>query len=195
MMTTAQRIKQLMYPMITAISRWTGKNGKVALAPKGKVPSQPFFIFTGYTNQGKPIEMASLQGRYLLIANTASDCGYTAQYAELQQLQDRFAHQLTVLAFPSNDFAGQEPGTDDEIEQFCAINFGVKFPIMMKSSVKGSDKNEIFTWLTNPAANGWNKQEPRWNFCKYLVGKEGQLIGYFESGVSPLDSRITDRIQ
>ena len=148
-----------------------------------------------YSNNGASIQFENYKGKYLLIANTASHCGYTGQYAELQALQDRFPDKLNVLAFPADDFGGQEPGNDDEIANFCSVNFGVQFPIMMKSDVVGPKKNAIFSWLTDPAQNGWNVKEPTWNFCKYLVSPDGTLLGFFESGVSPLDEDITASIK
>ncbi len=172
-----------------------GYNGKGILNKKKINPLLPIYSLFAHTNQGKTVCLDTYRGKYLLIANTASHCGYTPQYAELQQLQDRFAGKLIVLAFPANDFGGQEPESDDEIANFCAVNFGVKFPVMMKSEVVGKGKNPVFTWLTDPAQNGWNRKEPTWNFCKYLIGPDGSLMGFFESAVSPLDNEIQSLIK
>ncbi|HSK13758.1 MAG TPA: glutathione peroxidase [Phnomibacter sp.] len=158
------------------------------------MPIGSIYELSAVTNQGRLIDFASLRGRYLLIANTASHCGYTAQYAEMQQLQEKYPDLLTVLAFPANDFGGQEPGSDDDIANFCAVNFGVSFPVMMKTDVVGSTKNPVYKWLSDPAKNGWNSKEPTWNFCKYLIGPDGRLLGFFESAVSPLDPEISGRI-
>jgi glutathione peroxidase len=195
MMTIAQSIKTMFYPILKGAGRLLGLNGKRYLNKKGIIPITTIYDLEANSNQGVKVCLDKYGGQYLLIANTASHCGYTAQYAELQQLQDRHAGKLTVLAFPANDFAGQEPEPDNEIANFCAINFGVKFPLMMKSEVVGANKNPVFKWLTDPAQNGWNNKEPSWNFCKYLVGPDGKLLGYFESAVSPLDEEIQDLVK
>lgn len=194
-MTTSQQFKKLIYPALKMAGKFIGLNGKKMLNKKNTKPFKPLAPLQANSNQGDSIHFEKFAGKYLLIANTASHCGYTGQYAELQQLQDRFPEKLNVLAFPADDFAGQEPGSDDEIANFCSINFGVQFPIMMKSDVIGPKKNEIFSWLTDPAQNGWNAKEPTWNFCKYLVNPDGILLGFFESGVSPLDEDITGNIK
>ena len=123
-----------------------------------------------------------------MIVNTASECGYTAQYAELQQLYTKYADQLTIIGFPSNDFKEQEKGTDDEIAAFCKVNFGVTFPLAKKSSVlKGLGQNEVFQWLTMKEMNGWNEQQPTWNFSKYLIDEKGRLTHYFDPSVVPTE--------
>jgi len=194
-MTISQQFKKSIYPLLKTAGSLFGTNGKRYLNKKNKAPVNPVYALFAHTNQGKPVCLDTYRGKYLLIANTASHCGYTAQYAELQQLQDKYAGKLTVLAFPANDFGGQEPEPDDAIANFCAVNFGVQFPVMLKSEVVGADKNPVFKWLTDPAQNGWNSREPKWNFCKYLVGPDGKLLGYFESAVSPLDEEIQDLVK
>ncbi|MCU0388385.1 MAG: glutathione peroxidase [Chitinophagaceae bacterium] len=193
-MTITQTLKKTFYPVLLMAGKWLKYNGKHAINKKNNAPSIPIYTLNAYTNQGELVSFHDFKGQYILLTNTASDCGYTAQYAELQQLQERFKGRLTVLAFPANDFGGQEPANDDEIAQFCGSNFGVTFPVMMKSDVKGLDKNEVYQWLTDPAKNGWNSKEPTWNFCKYLINPSGNLIGFFESGISPLDDDIAGRI-
>jgi glutathione peroxidase len=194
-MTAAQSLKKSFYPALKAVGKWLGYNGKMVQNDQGIAPIQPIYPLTTYSNLGELISLHTYKNRYLLIANTASDCGYTAQYAELQALQDTYSGKVQVLAFPANDFAGQEPSNDDEIAEFCGVNFGVQFPVMLKSSVLGSDKNPVFNWLTNRSLNGWNSQEPGWNFCKYLIDPQGKLLGVFESAISPLDEKITRLIR
>jgi glutathione peroxidase len=194
-MTISQKFKKIIYPMLKMAGRLIGMNGKKILNRRNTKPLIQLADLKAYSNQGASVKLDNYTGKYLLISNTASHCGYTAQYSELQQLQNRFADKLNVLAFPADDFGGQEPGSDEEIADFCSINFGVKFPVMMKSDVVGPKKNEVFAWLTDPAQNGWNAKEPTWNFCKYLVSPDGTLLGFFESGVSPLDEDITDIIR
>jgi glutathione peroxidase len=193
-MTIIQTLKKTFYPALKMAGKWLKFNGEHAINKKNSGPGIPIYTLNATTNQGQIVSFHDFKGHYLLITNTASDCGYTAQYAELQQLQDRFNSRLKVLAFPANDFGGQEPANDDVIAEFCKNNFGVTFPVMMKSDVKGTDKNEVFQWLTDPAKNGWNNKEPSWNFCKYLINPSGNLIGFFESGISPLDEDIAGRI-
>ncbi len=131
-----------------------------------------------------------------MLVNTASDCGYTGQYDDLQKLSEKYKDRLVVIGFPANDFKEQEKGTDEEIAAFCKINFGVSFPLMKKSSVKkGPEQNPVFQWLTDPAKNGWSKQPPSWNFCKYLVDEEGRLTHYFASTIEPLSTHITSALK
>lgn len=127
-----------------------------------------------------------------MLVNTASDRGYTGQYDDLQKLSEQYKDKLLVLGFPANDFKEQEKGSNEEIAEFCRINFGVSFPLMKKSSVvKGADQNKVFEWLTNKNKNGWSNQQPSWNFCKYLVDEEGRLTNYFASTIEPLSADIT----
>jgi glutathione peroxidase len=131
----------------------------------------------------------------LLLVNTASECGYTPQYKELQALQENYKNKLVVIGFPSNDFKEQEKLNDDEISRFCEINFGVTFPLGSKSTVKKTgDQNGVFKWLSSPEQNGWNSQEPKWNFSKYLVNENGMLTHYFDPSVSPLDEAVVNAI-
>jgi glutathione peroxidase len=193
-MTIAQKVRKQIYPGIMAVGKWFKLNGKFYTNQNNLEPKVPIYTFYAYSNMGEPISFHEYKGKYLLIANTASDCGYTAQYAELQLLQDKYKGKLKVVAFPANDFGGQEPGADSEIANFCGVNFGVDFPLMMKSDVVGPQKNEIFDWLSSPDKNGWNSKEPNWNFCKYLVSPEGSLLGVFESAISPLSPEITEKV-
>jgi glutathione peroxidase len=194
-MTAGQSLKKTFYPFLKMAGKWLKINGKNLINKKNTPPNIPIYTLHANTNQGELVSFHDFKGHYILISNTASHCGYTAQYSELQQLQDKFKGRLKVLAFPANDFGGQEPDADDAIANFCESNFGVKFPIMMKTEVKGRDKNEIFKWLTDQGKNGWNTKEPTWNFCKYLINPSGTLIGFFESGISPLDEEIAGRIR
>ncbi len=195
MMTVGQSFKKTIYPALKMAGKWFKYNGKHLVNKKNVAPNIPIYTLYANTNQGEPVSFHDYKGQYLLICNTASHCGYTAQYKELQALQDRLKGRLQVLAFPANDFGGQEPESDDDIANFCEGNFGVKFPLMMKSEVVGQNKNDIFRWLTDPGQNGWNSKEPTWNFCKYLINPSGTLVGFFESGISPLDEEIAGRIR
>ena len=128
-----------------------------------------------------------------MLVNTASDCGYTGQYDDLQKLSEQYKDKLVVIGFPANDFKEQEKGTDEEIASFCKKNFGVSFPLMKKSRViKGAGiKIKYLSGLPIRKKNGWNNQQPSWNFCKYIVDEEGRLTHFFGSTIEPLAKEIT----
>lgn len=137
---------------------------------------------------GEAINFSRYQGKNLLIVNTASHCGYTPQYAGLQELHEKYGDNLIILGFPANNFGGQEPGTNLEISQFCEKNYGVTFQMFEKISVKGEDQHPLYQWLKEKTG-----QEPGWNFCKYLVKADGS-VSFFASGVDPLDDQIVGGI-
>ena len=141
--------------------------------------------------QGRDVSLSGYRGKKMLIVNTASECGYTPQYEALQKLHDLFGDRIAVLAFPCNDFGGQEPGSEQDIKAFCQARFNVSFPMFGKVEIKGAGIHPLYAWLTDPASNGWNSEPPSWNFCKYLVDEEGNLVHFFSSAVDPLDDRIT----
>lgn len=193
-MTLRQRILKLVYPLFI----WYKKNkgAKIIISNTALIkPFAPFNnLFVPLTNN-KELLMASLKNKKILLVNTASDCGYTNQYAELQELYNQYKNKLEIIAFPSNDFKEQEKGSDSEIEKFCKTNFSVSFPIAKKSSVlKGAEQNKIFQWLTHKEQNGWNEQQPAWNFAKYLVSEEGTLTHYFDPWISPLSKEVIEAI-
>lgn len=145
--------------------------------------------------EGNSFDLKKLKGQYVLIVNTASECGFTPQYSDLQKLQDQYAGKLTVIGFPCNQFGGQEPGTSSDIRNFCTSRFQVTFPMLNKGDVKGSGKSPLYQWLTDPSKNGWNEQEPSWNFCKYLIDGNGELLGFYPSSVNPMDEKITSKLK
>lgn len=138
---------------------------------------------------GKEVDFSQFLGKNLLIVNTASKCGYTYQYEGLQKLHEQYGDNVTVLGFPANNFLWQEPGSNEKIEEFCQVNYGVTFPMFEKISVKGSDQHPLFSWLEIKSG-----KKPSWNFCKYLIDKSGNVAGFFDSKVEPLDKRIVDKI-
>lgn len=157
-----------------------------------EMPSVSFYSLKDTAIDGSVFDFEQLKGKKVMLVNTASDCGYTGQYDNLQKLSERYKDKVVVIGFPANDFKEQEKGTDDEIAAFCKLNFGVSFPLMKKSTViKGANQNKVFEWLTDPAKNGWNKQWPSWNFCKYIVDEQGRLVHYFGSTIDPLGKEIT----
>lgn len=137
------------------------------------------------------LNLSQYKGKKILIVNTASKCGYTPQYAELQQLQEKYADKLVIIGCPCNQFMEQEPGNATEIASFCQKNYGVTFPISEKLDVKGSNQHPLYKWLCNKSENGAIDATVGWNFNKFLINEQGQLIGYFPSGVKPMGPEIT----
>ncbi len=155
--------------------------------------SQVIFDFKVNDIDGKPINLQQFKGKKILVVNTASKCGYTPQYAELEELSRKYKSKLTVIAFPANNFLHQEPGTDEEIKAFCSKNYGVSFPIASKVSVKGSDIHPLFDWLikqANPDFTG----PVKWNFEKFLIDENGKLIRRFRSSTKPLDPELINSL-
>ncbi|MFZ7114195.1 MAG: glutathione peroxidase [Bacteroidota bacterium] len=145
-------------------------------------------------DEGNAISLSEFKGKKLLIVNTASACGYTFQYSDLEKLSSQNKDKLNVVAFPCNDFGRQEQGSNDEIQSFCKKNFGVTFKVFKKTKVKRSDKNQIFHWLTNSDLNGWNDQAPMWNFWKFLIDEEGRLVAVFPSRYSPVGKELVNLV-
>ncbi|MEO5683395.1 MAG: glutathione peroxidase [Chitinophagaceae bacterium] len=194
-MTGRQKLLKAVYPVLTWINKLTNKNME-AFAPPGIVPPVSFYTLKAVLNDGSTLDMTSLKGKKILLVNTASDCGYTGQYDQLQQLYSQYNTSLVVIGFPANDFKEQEKGTDSDIAAFCKKNYGVTFPLVQKSTViKSTDQNAIFQWLSDPAKNGWNSNAPSWNFCKYLVNEEGALTAFFSSGIDPMGEEMTKAIR
>ncbi|WP_339879636.1 glutathione peroxidase [uncultured Algoriphagus sp.] len=156
--------------------------------------TKSFYEFSMKDLDGKEVDFNSFKGKKIMVVNVASKCGYTPQYEALQKLYSENSDKLVILGFPANNFGGQEPGTSEEIKSFCSENYGVTFPMFEKVSVKGFDKHPIYRWLTDAAMNGWNNEEPSWNFCKYMIDEKGELIKYFPFKVDPLDQEIIDLI-
>jgi glutathione peroxidase len=190
-MTPKQKILQLFYPVTRNIKKFVAGNTSVLINDAHKSPLKSFYSLSTVTNHGTLINFDQFKGKKVLLVNTASDCGYTGQYDELQKLYEQYQNKLFVLGFPANDFKEQEKGSDEEIAQFCKINYGITFPLIKKSSViKGNSQNEVYQWLSNKNLNGWNDQQPTWNFAKYLVNENGVLTNYFAPFVSPLSKDV-----
>ncbi|TWP22988.1 glutathione peroxidase [Apibacter muscae] len=141
---------------------------------------------------GKPFKMDSLKGKKIMIVNTASKCGNTPQYADLEKLYNTYKDKnFVILGFPANNFLGQEPGSNEEIKKFCTANFNVSFPMMSKISVKGDDIAPIYKWLTKKSENGVMDSEVEWNFQKYLIDENGRLVDV----VPPKESILSDKVK
>ena len=195
-MTVRQTVLKAVYPLWMSLNRLLGKRSKVLVNKMNIQPFQSFYSLSVQLNNGSLLSFDSLRGRKLLLVNTASDCGYTNQYSDLQKLCEKYDDKLTVIAFPANDFHQQEKGSDEEIGNFCKTNFGVTFPVALKSSaVKGNGQQKVFQWLTDKTKNGWNNKPPSWNFSKYLINEEGVLTNYFDPAISPLSEEVLKAIE
>ena len=140
---------------------------------------------------GDPIDLTTFKGKYILFVNVASECGFTPQYAGLEELHEQFKDNLIVIGLPCNQFGGQEPGSEKEIQQFCTKNFGVSFLLTEKIKVKGERQHPLYAWLTNKELNGSSNSIVKWNFQKYIVDKDGEFVNYFYSTTKPLSRKIT----
>jgi glutathione peroxidase len=191
-MSSRQNVLKKFYPVLTSVTRFFGVNNKVVLpstvaSPTSSVYAIPFELINGDT-----VSLSVYKGKKIVVVNTASDCGYTGQYEELQKLYEQRKDEIVIVGFPANDFKQQEKGSNQEIAAFCKKNYGVEFPLAMKTTVIKNEKQHlIFKWLSDPTQNGWNTQAPSWNFSKYIIDEEGKLIGYFDPGVSPLGNDFT----
>jgi glutathione peroxidase len=139
---------------------------------------------------GKTIDFSKFKGKKILVVNTASKCGYTPQYEALQKVYNEYKDKLVIVGFPANNFGGQEPGSDSEIQDFCKANYGVSFPMASKVSVKGTDMAPIYKWLTSKTENGVLDAEVGWNFGKFLLDENGKLVAYYPSKVKPDSDEI-----
>lgn len=145
---------------------------------------------------GNEFDMASLKGKKILVVNTASKCGLTPQYEALQALYEKYGgEKFTIIGFPANNFLGQEPGTNEEIQEFCQKNYGVTFPMMSKISVKGKDMAPLYQWLTQKEKNGVKDSEVSWNFQKYMIDENGHLVDYVSPKTKPDDPKILSWIK
>jgi len=195
-MSIRQSILKLVYPALLWINKMTGRKSSVLKNEGAVKPNQSLYNYGVDLNNGKRLELSQLKGKKIMLINTASDCGYTNQYEQLQELYTRLPEKLVIIGFPANDFKEQEKGDDEEIAAFCKINYGVTFPLAKKSSViSGPSQNSIFHWLSHAEENGWLNRQPTWNFSKYLVNEEGVLTHYFDPGVSPLSNDVLKAVE
>jgi len=155
-----------------------------------------FHSFSAKTIDGSVLDFSTLKGKKVLVVNTASKCGFTPQYKELEELYKQYGgDKFTIIGFPANNFLSQEPGTDEEIKQFCEVNYGVTFQMMSKISVKGDDIHPVYKWLTSKAENGVMDSKVSWNFQKYMIDENGNLVDFMEPKKSPMSEKIIDWIK
>ncbi len=195
-MTGRQKLLKTFYPIFSVFNYLTGRGTTIRKEMHETIPPESVYKLEVSLNNGEKITLATLQGKKILIVNTASNCGYTPQYEELQELKEMFGDKLEVIGFPANDFKEQEKGNDEEIAHFCKINYGVSFPLVLKSSVlPGPEQHPVFQWLTKKEKNGWNDHPPSWNFSKYLIDEDGRLLCCFDPSVSPISKEVLNAIE
>lgn len=160
------------------------------------MPKQTIYQFKVKDLSGKEFDFASLKGKKIMVVNTASKCGLTPQYKDLEALYKEYASKgLVIVGFPANNFAGQEPGTNEEIASFCQLNYGVTFPMMDKVSVKGDDMCAVYQFLTQKSKNGLQDSEVSWNFQKYLLNENGELVKVISPRTLPNDPEVLNWVK
>lgn len=183
-------IHLLLVPALFACSSTDSANSGLSNTAQN-TPTMSFHDLSATDINGKTVSFSEFKGKKVLVVNTASECGYTKQYAQLQELYDTYKDKgLVIIGFPCNDFGGQEPGSEAEIAAFCQKNFGVTFPLMSKISVKGDDMSPVYKWLTSREQNGVLDAKVKWNFHKFLIDEEGRMVADYGSGTKPLDDEI-----
>ena len=157
----------------------------------GFAQSSGFYDFKVKTLEGGEFDFSSLKGKKVMIVNTASKCGFTPQYKDLEEVYEKYQGNLVIIGFPANNFANQEPGSATDIRKFCTENYGVTFPMMEKISVKGDDMAPLYKWLTSKDKNGVMDSEVKWNFQKYLIDENGKLVDVIYSKEKPSSDKVT----
>lgn len=188
-MTTTILLTAAAVLVATGLVAWNTFNGATWHNPSPSMTS--FYDLQAETLEGEAFSFESLQGKRVLIVNTASKCGYTPQYEPLEELHKRYADKgLVILGFPCNQFGRQEPGSANDIREFCTRNYGVSFQMMSKVDVKGDNQHPVYAWLTQQSLNGAGDHKVRWNFHKFLVNENGELVAALGSGADPLGEEV-----
>lgn len=168
----------------------------ILMTTAGFAQSKNLYDFKANTIDGKAFDFSSLKGKKVLLVNTASKCGLTPQYADLQNLYEQHGGKhFTIIGFPANNFLWQEPGSNEKIKEFCTKNYGVTFTMMEKISVKGKNIHPLYKWLTKKEENGVFDAPVKWNFQKFMIDEQGKLVDYASPKTKPFDPKITDWIQ
>ncbi len=170
-------------------------DAKKDLVSENYIMENDFYDLEFESIDGKIISLSNFKEKYVLIVNTASRCGYTRQYKDLQKIHEDYKDKLIVIGFPCNDFGSQEKGTNQEILSFCQKNYGVDFLLSKKIKIKGEECHPIFTWLTNKSKNGVLNHKVSWNFNKFLIDPHGELLDAFSSSIKPFDTEIISLIK
>jgi len=175
---------QIIYPILTFMLFFNCQS-------KAQAPKTSIYDIKINSITGEPIDLSAFKGKYILFVNTASKCGFTPQYEDLQKLHETYKNKLVVIGLPCNQFGGQEPGTATEIQSFCKSNYGVDFLMTEKIDVKGPNQHALYKWLTNKDLNGVKNSSVKWNFQKYLIDDQGHFVDVFYSITKPMSNKIT----
>ncbi len=168
----------------------------ISLVNLAQAQQTDFYSLSAETIDGDTLHFSKLKGKKILVVNTASKCGFTPQYEDLEKLYKKYKDDnFTIIGFPANNFMRQEPGTNEEIKQFCTMNYGVTFPMMAKISVKGKEVHPVYKWLTSKDENGVMDSKVGWNFQKYMIDENGNLVGYAKPKEKPFSSKIVNWIE
>ncbi|RKT02126.1 glutathione peroxidase [Chryseobacterium defluvii] len=186
-----KKIFLVLLSFVAFLQSCTNQKSEISKAKTNELMGKTIYDFKVESLDGKEINFADFKGKKILIVNTASECGFTPQYADLEKVYEDYKDKLVVVGFPANNFGGQEPGTNTEIGAFCQKNYGVTFPMAAKVSVKGDDTAPIFKYLTEKDLNGVKNTTILWNFTKFLVDENGKLVDSFVSTTKPTDEAIT----
>jgi glutathione peroxidase len=183
-------MKKILFPAVILCS-------VIAMSFQTSTPMKTLADFKVKTLEGKDFDFSSLKGKKVLIVNTASECGFTPQYKDLEALYEKYSPggKFTIIGFPCNQFGGQEPGTADTIRAFCTKNYGVTFPLMEKIDVKGDNQAPVYKWLCNKSENGVESSEVKWNFQKYMIDENGHYVGHVMSPEKPSCDKIVNWIE
>jgi glutathione peroxidase len=186
-----KKISLLIAILILSSCQNQAQNNIKAMESQTPVEKQTIYQFKVTDLYGKEFDFSTLKGKKLLIVNTASECGLTPQYKDLEAIYRKYKDKnFVIIGFPANNFGSQEPGSNEQIAKFCQMNYGVTFPMMSKISVKGKDIHEVYKFLTQKDKNGLQDSQVEWNFQKYLINEEGELIKVLSPRVLPTDTEI-----
>ncbi|MBV8327550.1 glutathione peroxidase [Chryseobacterium sp.] len=186
-----KKIFLLLLSFMAFLQSCTNQKSEISQSKTKELMGKTIYDFKVEGIDGKEINFADFKGKKILIVNTASECGFTPQYADLEKVYEQYKDKLVIVGFPANNFGGQEPGTNTEIGAFCQKNYGVTFPLAAKVSVKGDDTAPIFKYLTEKELNGVKNTTILWNFTKFLIDENGKLIDTFVSTTKPTSESIT----
>jgi glutathione peroxidase len=190
-----KKIFVLMLSFFAFMQSCTNQKTEISKAKTQELMGKSIYDYKVESLDGKEINFADFKGKKILIVNTASECGFTPQYADLEKLYEEYKSKLVIVGFPANNFGGQEPGSNEEIGAFCQKNYGVSFPMAAKVSVKGDDTAPIFKFLTEKELNGVKNTSILWNFTKFLLDENGKLVDSYISTTKPTSSSITKHLQ
>ncbi|WP_076550294.1 glutathione peroxidase [Chryseobacterium ureilyticum] len=185
----------MLFAFVAILQSCTNQKSEISKAKTTELMGKTIYDFKVESLDGKEINFADFKGKKILIVNTASECGFTPQYADLEKLYEEYKDKLVIVGFPANNFGGQEPGTNAEIGTFCQKNYGVTFPMAAKVSVKGDDTAPIFKYLTEKDLNGIKNSTILWNFTKFLIDENGKLIDSYVSTTKPTSESITKHLK